>query len=327
MGKGKQRDWMLPQRLISLMLPLMRCIQTQLSYAQQQTRSFSGSVVTSSFFCSSWEKLYCRDQTVTGSALSATTSLLLFCRWFVHRKQVSRCMYINLPVGGTKRCIFTHFYVFYVLRKHFIRAQDHFMFLSIFSPKVKSTMTVLKWFLQQFVHLLSVNKAQIVWAVIFSLTFNNASVSSNIIFDYCSFLLKQLHNEWIIVRWRNVCLLQHVPQLSFTGCKIIVQSTHVCASYIFYFVIHHPQSLFIHIRISECFVIFFIYYYILNENVGCSSLESSTGWCSFTRFSSNRGRVTSALCLNLNTVLRVQVTRLSNISWALYWHWTWKPWF
>lgn len=205
MGKGKQRDWMLPQRLISLMLPLMRCIQTQLSYAQQQTRSFSGSVVTSSFFCSSWEKLYCRDQTVTGSALSATTSLLLFCRWFVHRKQVSRCMYINLPVGGTKRCIFTHFYVFYVLRKHFIRAQDHFMFLSIFSPKVKSTMTVLKWFLQQFVHLLSVNKAQIVWAVIFSLTFNNASVSSNIIFDYCSFLLKQLHNEWIIVRWHNVC--------------------------------------------------------------------------------------------------------------------------
>lgn len=151
-------------------------------------------------------------------------SLLLFCRWFVHRKQVSRCMYINLPVGGTKRYIFTHFYVFYVLRKHFIRAQDHFMFLSIFSPKVKSTMTVLKWFLQQFVHLLSVNKAQIVWAVIFSLTFNNASVSSNIIFDYCSFLLKQ--------------------------------STHVCASYIFYFVIHHPQSLFIHIRISECFVIF-----------------------------------------------------------------------
>lgn len=190
-------------------------------------------------------KLYCRDQTVTGSALSATTSLLLFCRWFVHRKHVSRCMYINLPVGGTKRCIFTHFYVFYVLRKHFIRAQDHFMFLSIFSPKVKSTMTVLKWFLQQFIHLLSVNKAQIVWAVIFSLTFNNASVSSNIIFDYCSFLLKQLHNEWIIVRWRNACLLQHVPQLSFTGCKIIVQSTHVCASYIFYFVIHHPQSLFL----------------------------------------------------------------------------------
>lgn len=239
MGKGKQRDWMLPQRLISLMLPLMRCIQTQLSYAQQQTRSFSGSVVTSSFFCSSWEKLYCRDQTVTGSALSATTSLLLFCRWFVHRKQVSRCMYINLPVGGTKRCIFTHFYVFYVLRKHFIRAQDHFMFLSIFSPKVKSTMTVLKWFLQQFVHLLSVNKAQIVWAVIFSLTFNNASVSSNIIFDYCSFLLKQLHNEWIIVRWRNVCLLQHVPQLSFTGCKIIVQSTRLCFVYI---LLCHPPS-------------------------------------------------------------------------------------
>lgn len=202
-------------------------LHTQLSYAQQQTRSFSGSVVTSSFFCSSWEKLYCRDQTVTGSALSATTSLLLFCRWFVHRKQVSRCMYINLPVGGTKRCIFTHFYVFYVLRKYLIRAQDHFMFLSIFSPKVKSTMMMLKWFLQQFVHLLSVNKAQIVWAVILSLTFNNASVSSNIIFDYCSFLLKQLHNEWIIVRWRNACLLQHVPQLSFTGCKIIVQSTHV----------------------------------------------------------------------------------------------------
>lgn len=239
--KERERDWMVPQRFISLMLPLMRCIQTQLSYAQQKTRSFSGSVVTSSFFCSSWEKLYCRDQTVTGSALSATTSLLLFCRWFVHRKQMSRCMYINLPVGGTKICIFTHFYVFYVLRKYLIRAQDHFMFLSIFSPKVKSTMMVLKWILQPFVHLLSVNK------VIFSLTFNNASVSSNIIFDYCSFLLKQLHNEWIIVRWRNACLLQHVPQLSFTGFKIIVQSTHVSVLRIYFTLSStiHRASLFI----------------------------------------------------------------------------------
>lgn len=46
------------------------------------------------------------SQTVTGSTLSASTSLLLFCRWFVHRKQASRCMYINVPVGGTKRSIF-----------------------------------------------------------------------------------------------------------------------------------------------------------------------------------------------------------------------------
>lgn len=98
---------------------------------------------------------------------------------------------------------------------------------------------VLKWILQQFVHLLSVNKAQTVWAVLFSLRFNNASVSSNIIFDYCSFLLKQLHNEWIIVRWPacfSMCQNSHSQ-----GVRSLY-NLHMCLCFVYILLCHPPST-------------------------------------------------------------------------------------